>query len=36
MLRSLSNNDSSENVAKKMNLSPFKLYRDCLDPLNLS
>ena len=35
-LGSLSNDDSSENVAKKMNLCPFKPYRVYLDPLNLS
>ena len=28
--------DGSENVAKKMNLRPFKLYRVYVDPLNLS
>ena len=28
--------DGSENVAKKMNLRPFKLHRVYLDPLNLS
>ena len=36
---SLSNDDDdegSENVAKKSNLRPFKLYRVYLDPLNLS
>ena len=28
--------DGSENVAKKMNLRSFKLYRVYLDPLNMS
>ena len=28
--------DGSENVAKKINLRPFKLYRVYVDPLNLS
>ena len=36
-IKSLSNdNDSSENVAKKTNLHPFKLCRVYLDLLNLS
>ena len=28
--------DSSENIAKKMNLRPFKLYHVYLEPFNLS
>ena len=38
LLGNLSNDDddSSENVAKKMNLHSFKLNRVCLDPLNMS
>ena len=28
--------DGSENITKKMNLRPFKLYHVCLEPLNLS
>ena len=37
-LRSLNNHDEdgSENVAKKINLRPFKLHRVYLDVLNLS
>ena len=38
LLGTLSNDDDdgSENVAKKMNLRSFKLYRVYLDPLNMS
>ena len=38
ILRSLSNNDhdGSENITKKMNLRPFKLYRVYLEALNSS
>ena len=38
ILGTLSNDDDdgSENVAKKMNLRSFKLYRVYLDPLNMS
>ena len=32
----LSNDDGSENVGKKMNLRCFKLHRVYLDPLNMS
>ena len=32
----VTNDDSSENVAKKMNLLSFKLNRVYLDPLNMS
>ena len=32
----LSNDDGSENVDKKMNLRSFKLHRVYLDPLNMS
>ena len=32
----LSNDDGSENVGKKMNLRSFKLHRVYLDPLNMS
>ena len=38
MLGSLSNRDdyNSENIAKKMNLHPYKLYHVYLDLINLS
>ena len=37
LVRELSNDDDgSENVARKMNLRSFKLYRVYLDSLNLS
>ena len=38
LLETLSNHDDvvSENVVKKMNLSPFKPYRVYLDPLRMS
>ena len=34
--RRLVDDDGSDDVAKKNNLCPFKLYRVCSDPLNLS
>ena len=38
LLGTLSNNDDdgSENITKKVNLRPFKLYRLYLEPLNSS
>ena len=36
LMRELSNDDGSENLAKKMYLRSFKLYRVYLDSLNLS
>ena len=34
--RRLVDDDGSDDVAKKNNLRPFKLYRVCSDPLNFS
>ena len=34
--RSINDDDGSENITKKMNLRPFKLYRVYLEPLNSS